>query len=86
MKSETFASIMALVADDPLTPAQTRQMGVLADDRLVGMSEASKLLDISPQTLRRIGLPVVKVGRRVLYRTRDLHTYINKHTYHESHE
>ena len=84
MKSETFASIMALVADDPLTPAQTRQMGVLADDRLVGMSEASKLLDISPQTLRRIGLPVVKVGRRVLYRTRDLHTYINKHTYHES--
>ena len=84
MKSETFASIMALVADDPLTPAQTRQMGILADDRLVGMSEASKLLDISPQTLRRIGLPVVKVGRRVLYRIRDLHTYINKHTYHES--
>ena len=84
MKSETFAPIMALVADDPLTPAQTRQMGVLADDRLVGVSEASKLLDISPQTLRRIGLPVVKVGRRVLYRTRDLHTYINKHTYHES--
>lgn len=84
MKSETFASIMALIADDPLTPIQTRQMGVLADDRLVGVSEASKLLDISPQTIRRIGLPVVKVGRRVLYRTRDLHAYIKKHTYHES--
>ena len=84
MKSETFASIMALVADDPLTPSQTRQMGVLADDRLVSVSEASKLLDISPQTMRRIGLPVVKVGRRVLYRTRDLHNYIKKHTYHES--
>ena len=38
MKSDTFASIMALVDDDPLTPAQTRQMGVLADDRLVGVS------------------------------------------------
>ena len=84
MKSDTFASIMALVADDPLTPSQTSQMGLLADDRLVGVSEASKLLDISPQTIRRIGLPVVKVGRRVLYRTRDLHNYINKHTYHES--
>ena len=84
MKSETFESIMALVADDPLTPSQTRQMGLLADDRLVGVSEASKLLDISPQTIRRIGLPVVKVGRRVLYRTRDLHNYIKKHTYYES--
>lgn len=84
MKPDTFASIMALVADDPLTPAQTRQIGILADDRLVGVSEASKLLDISPQTIRRIGLPVVKVGRRVLYRTRDLNTYIKKHTYHES--
>ena len=84
MKPDTFESIMALVADDPLTPAQTRQIGVLADDRLVGVSEASKLLDISPQTIRRIGLPVVKVGRRVLYRTRDLNTYIKKHTYHES--
>ena len=84
MKSETFESIMALIADDPLTPPQTRQIGVLADDRLVGVSEASKLLDISPQTIRRIGLPVVKVGRRVLYRTTDLHAYIKKHTYHES--
>lgn len=84
MKSDTFASIMALIADDPLTPTQTSQMGLLADDRLVGVSEASKLLDISPQTMRRIGLPVVKVGRRVLYRTRDLHNYIKKHTYHES--
>ena len=84
MKSDTFASIMALIADDPLTPSQTRQMGVLADDRLVSVSEASKLLDISPKTIRKIGLPVVKVGRRVLYRTRDLHAYIKRHTYHES--
>ena len=84
MKPDTFASIMALVADDPLTPAQARQMGLLSDDRLVGVSEASRLLDVSPQTLRRIGLPFVKVGRRVLYRTRDLNTYIKKHTYHES--
>ena len=84
MKSETFASIMALVADDPLTPSQTRQMGVLADDRLVGVSEASRMLDISPKTMRRIGLPVVRIGRRVLYRTRDLHAYVKKHTYHES--
>ena len=86
MKSETFESLMALVVDDPLTPAQMSQMGLLADDRLVGVSEASRLLDVSPQTMRRIGLPVVKVGRRVLYRTRDLHTYIKRHTYHESHE
>ena len=84
MKSDTFASIMALVADDPLTPSQTRQIGVLADDRLVGVSDASRMLDVSPQTIRRIGLPVVNVGRRVLYRTRDLHAYIKKHTYHES--
>ena len=84
MKSETFASIMALIDNDPLTPSQTRQMGVLADDRLVSVSEASKLLDISPKTIRKIGLPVVRVGRRVLYRTRDLHAYIKKHTYHES--
>ena len=84
MKSETFATVMALVADDPLTPTQTRQMGVLSDDRLVGVSEASRVLDVSPQTIRRIGLPVVKVGRRVLYRTRDLHAYVKKHTYHES--
>ena len=84
MKSDTFASIMALVADDPLTPSQTRQMGLLADDRLVGVSEASRLLDVSPQTMRRIGLPLVKVGRRVLYRTRDLHNYIKRHTYHGS--
>ena len=84
MKSDTFASIMALVADDPLTPSQTGQMGVLAEDRLVGVSEASRMLDVSPQTIRRIGLPVVKVGRRVLYRTRDLHAYIKNHTYHES--
>ena len=84
MKSETFASIMALVADDPLTPAQTRQMGVLADDRLVGVSEASRMLDVSPKTMRRIGLPVVRIGKRVLYRTRDLHAYVKKHTYYES--
>ena len=84
MKSDTFASIMALVADDPLTPSQTRQMGVLADDRLVGVSEASRMLDISPKTMRRIGLPVVRIGRRVLYRTRDLHAYVKKHTYYES--
>ena len=84
MKSETFESIMALIADDPLTPTQTSQMGLLADDRLVGVSEASRLLDVSPQTMRRIGLPVVRVGRRVLYRTRDLYTYIKRHTYHGS--
>ena len=84
MKSDTFASIMALVADDPLTPSQTRQMGVLADDRLVGVSEASRMLDISPKTMRRIGLPVVRIGKRVLYRTRDLHAYVKKHTYYES--
>ena len=84
MKSDTFASSMALVADDPLTPSQTRQMGVLADDRLVGVSEASRMLDISPKTMRRIGLPVVRIGSRVLYRTRDLHADIKKHTYHES--
>ena len=84
MKSDTFASIMALVADDPLTPSQTRQISVLADDRLVGVSEASRMLDISPKTMRRIGLPVVRIGKRVLYRTRDLHAYVKKHTYHES--
>ena len=84
MKSDTFASIMALVADDPLTPSQTRQMGVFADDGLVGVSEASRMLDVSPQTMRRIGLPVVRIGRRVLYRTTDLHAYVKKHTYHES--
>ena len=84
MKSDSFASIMALVADAPLTPSQARQMGVLADDRLVGVSEASRMLDISPKTMRRIGLPVVRIGRRVLYRTRDLHAYVKKHTYHES--
>ena len=84
MKSDTFASIRALVADDPLTPSQSRQMGVLADDRLVGVSEASRMLDVSPQTMRRIGLPVVRIGSRVLYRTRDLHAYVKKHTYYDS--
>ena len=84
MKSDTFASIMALVADDPLTPAQTRQIGVLADDRLVGVSEASRPLDVSAQTVRRRGLPLVQARRRGGDRTRALHTDTKKHTYHES--
>lgn len=51
-------------------------------DELLSVQEASKILRLSPHTLRawtfQRRLPVVKLGRRCLYRRQDLETFIEK--------
>lgn len=81
MRTDTFDAIMALVRDDPLTATQVELIGSFGEQRLVDVAEASRLFGVSPQTIRKQGIPVVRVGRRVLYRSRDLDAYIRRHTH-----
>ena len=51
-------------------------------DRYLNDVEASKLLSISPQTLRNwrhlgIGPPYIKKGRMIRYRVKDLHEFMS---------
>jgi excisionase family DNA binding protein len=55
-------------------------------DRLLTRQEAAEFLGLREQTLAawystgRYGLPVVKVGRRVRYRLRDLEAWLQERT------
>lgn len=48
----------------------------MSDTILVGVSEAARLMDVDPMTIRRLAqrqeIPVVRIGRRVLFRREDL--------------
>ena len=54
---------------------------------LISPNEAAKLLHIKKQTLavwrcaKRHALPYVKVGRRVLYRRKDLERFVEKNVH-----
>jgi len=63
----------------PLRPAcNVRPFPALQEKQLLSRVEAAAFLGVSPQTLaawacnRRVNLPYVKLGRRVVYRRRDL--------------
>ena len=54
---------------------------------LISSKSAAKRINIAPQTLaqwrtnRRVDIPYVKLGRRVMYRQSDLDTFIKNHTH-----
>lgn len=53
-------------------------------DRLLNTDEAAAVLNVSPWTLRhdardgKLGVPVVRIGRAVRYRPRDLERWISR--------
>ncbi len=46
--------------------------------KLLNVDSAAKYLGMSPAWLYASGIPCVKLGRRRLYRTEDLDSYVNK--------
>jgi hypothetical protein len=56
----------------------------MENNRLVNREKAAEFLGVRPQTLavwassRRYALPVVKVGRRAMYRLSDLDAFIER--------
>jgi hypothetical protein len=52
----------------------------LRNKRLLRATEAFELLAISSRTLRRLPLPVVKIGRAIRYRLTDIERLITSNT------
>ncbi|MAF16256.1 MAG: DNA-binding protein [Marinomonas sp.] len=57
------------------------------NDELLSRKQAAEFLCVKPQTLAtwactgRYDLTFVKVGRKVLYRKKDLESFLNRHVY-----
>ena len=81
MRQDTFNTLVRMVADDPLTDAQIRQLTNEDMYKLVSNAEAARILGISVQILRTLPISRVWTNKRnVQYRLHDLYKYINEHT------
>ena len=50
----------------------------MQDERLLNGAEAAKLLGMSLAWLRQSDVPCVRLGRRRLYRSADLRSYVSR--------
>ncbi|MBR4220545.1 MAG: hypothetical protein IKR81_05270 [Victivallales bacterium] len=83
MRTVTFREIAKMVADDPLTEAQIRELTGADKDELVDSATAAKMLGIEQCVLYRLkGLPRVHINNRSHhYRLTDVRRYRDQHTY-----
>ena len=82
MRTIDFETIAKMVAADPLTEAQIRELTGADKDELVDGEKAAAMLGVSQQCLYRLrGLPRVRINnRRFHYRITDVRRYRDAHT------
>lgn len=81
MKSKTFETIRVMVADDPLTDAQMRELSGADQDDVVDGEKAAVMLGVELQTLRTLDIPRIRINRFLRYRIRDVRKYRDDHTW-----
>lgn len=81
MKSKTFETIRVMVADDPLTDAQMRELSGADQDDVVDGEKAAAMLGVELQTLRTLDIPRIRINRFLRYRIRDVRKYRDDHTW-----
>lgn len=81
MKSQTFETIRVMVADDPLTDAQMRELSGADQDDVVDGEKAAAMLGVELQTLRTLDIPRIRINRFLRYRIRDVRKYRDDHTW-----
>jgi hypothetical protein len=81
MKSKTFETIRVMVADDPLTDAQMRELSGADQDDVVDGDKAAAMLGVELQTLRTLDIPRIRINRFLRYRIRDVRKYRDDHTW-----
>ncbi len=81
MKSKTFETIRVMVADDPLTDAQMRELSGADQDDVVDGDKAAAMLGVELQTLRTLDIPRIRINRFLRYRIRDIRKYRDDHTW-----
>ncbi len=83
MRTIDFQTIAKMVAADPLTEAQIRELTGADKDELVDGETVAKMLGIKPTQVYRLrGLPRVHVNNRNFhYRLTDVRRYRDAHTF-----
>ena len=83
MRTDTFKEIAKLVAADPLTEAQIRELTGADKDELVDGQTVAKMLGIKPTQVYRLrGLPRVRINNRNFhYRLTDVRRFRDAHTF-----
>ncbi len=81
MKTKTFETIRVMVADDPLTDAQMRELSGADQDDVVDGDKAAAMLGVELQTLRTLDIPRIRINRFLRYRIRDVRKYRDDHTW-----
>ena len=83
MRTDTFKEIAKLVAADPLTEAQIREITGADKDELVDGATVAKMLGIKPTQVYRLrGLPRVHINNRNFhYRLTDVRRFRDMHTF-----
>ena len=83
MRTIDFQTIAKMVAADPLTEAQIRELTGADKDELVDGETVAKMLGIKPHQVYRLrGLPRVHINERQHhYRLTDVRRYRDEHTY-----
>ena len=81
MKTKTFDTIRSMVADDPLTDAQMRELSGADQDDVVDGDKAAAMLGVELRTLRTLDIPRIRINRFLRYRIRDVRKYRDDHTY-----
>ena len=81
MRKATFDTVRRLVADDPLTEAQIRELSGAEKYKLVSQTQAAEMLGVCTHTMSKLKIPRVRTnGKHVQYRLHDIYQYINSHT------
>ncbi|MGN0879928.1 MAG: helix-turn-helix domain-containing protein [Oligosphaeraceae bacterium] len=77
MKTETFRTVARLVAEDPLTERQIRELTGADIDDIIPIERVAEMFGISKQAVRRLrDLKHLRInGRRVYYRLVDVRRY-----------
>jgi len=83
MRTIDFQTIAKMVAADPLTEAQIRELTGADKDELVDGETVARMLGIKPHQVYRLrGLPRVHINeRRHQYRLTDVRRYRDEHTW-----
>ena len=81
MKTKTFDTIRSMVADDPLTDNQMRELSGADQDDVVDGEKAAAMLGVEVATLRTLDIPRIRINRFLRYRIRDVRKYRDDHTW-----
>ena len=80
MKKETYETLTAMIAADPLTKRQMEEISG-GGDEIVDLKQAARMLGVSDNTMRTIKIPRVRINRYIRYRLRDVRNYRDQHVY-----